>query len=294
MKVKVFAKLNLSLNVKARQGEFHPIDSIVTSVDIFDVVTVTLRQDESISVVCNNVDIPTLQNSAYRAAVEFQKEFGTRGCSINILKNIPIGAGLGGSSADAAAVVYCLCALCDVSLSDERVSALCARIGSDVNFMLRGGFAQMTGKGDDVEYFALHKPLYFALTTFKQQMNTKDVYAAFDSLPTSEDGLTDNRRLLYALTSNALDKSTRFIVKPTLKFSNMLQPAALSLSAYAETYLEFCATNRLSCTMTGSGSAFFVAFHSQKQAKDATKLLNSQGFDTRVCKTVPQGIQQTR
>ena len=294
MKVKVFAKLNLSLNVGARQGEFHPIDSVVTSVNIFDVVTVTLRQDESISVICNNADIPTLQNSAYRAAVEFQKEFGIRGCSINIVKNIPMGAGMGGSSADAAAVVYCLCALCGVSLEDERVRALCARIGSDVNFMLRGGLAQITGKGDEVECFALRKPLYFALTTFSQQMSTKEVYAAFDNLSQRDSDLCNNRRLLCALTSDVPNNTKGATIKPTLSFSNMLQPAAMSLSSYAVPYLQFCAANGLFPTMTGSGSAFYVACYSQKQATEVAELLNSQCFVTRVCKTVPHGIQKVR
>lgn len=285
MKVKVYAKLNLSLNVYPVRGAFHPIDSVVTSVDVFDAVSVVPTKENGISVTCN-ADIPSMQNSAYCAAVAFRKTFETGGYAIDIKKGIPMGAGMGGSSADAAAVVYCLCKLNNVPLDSPRVHEICADIGSDVNFMLRGGFARMTGKGDDVQWLSLHAPLYFALTTFSTQISTGQVYSAFDNLPQKKADFCNTRLLLSALTSGVVQYDALFA------FSNMLQPAACSISDWAQEYLDFCAGHKISCTMTGSGSAFFVPFNTKSEATAFTKWLNCHGFTTQVCRTVPHGIKR--
>lgn len=284
MKVKVYAKLNLSLNVYPRQGEFHPIDSVVTSVDVFDLVSVVPSKENAIFVTCD-ADIAPAQNSAYRAAVAFQKTFGTGGCAIDIKKGIPIGAGMGGSSADAAAVVYCLCKLNNVPLDSPRVREICAEIGSDVNFMLRGGFARMTGKGDDVQFCSLRAPLYFALTTFPTQISTGQVYSVFDNLP-QKPTFCDNDKLINML-------QREFFYQARLCFGNNLQPAACSVSCWAQEYLDFCAEHNVSCTMTGSGSAFFVPCATKSDAKLVANLLNKHGFSTQVCKFVSHGIKRT-
>jgi len=286
MKVKVYAKLNLSLNVYPRQGEFHPIDSVVTSVDIFDVVSVVASRGDVVSVTCD-ANIPPMQNSAYRAATAFQQAFGTGGYAIDVKKGIPMGAGMGGSSADAAAVVYCLCALNNVPLDSPEVHSLCASLGSDVNFMLRGGLARMTGKGDDVQWSSLCAPLYFALTTFSTQMSAAEVYSAFDVLPKKRDTFCDNRRLLSLLTSGL------FVDDGLLEYWNMLQPAACSISDWAQDYLDFCAERERPCTMTGSGSAFFTGCFDKGEAKLVANLLNKHGFTTRMCRSVPHGIKRT-
>ncbi len=284
MKVKVYAKLNLSLNVYPKQGDFHPIDSVVTSVDVFDVVSVFSLKENSIFVTCD-ADIPPMQNSAYRAATAFQKAFGTGGYEIDIKKGIPMGAGLGGSSADAAAVVYCLCAMNRVPIDDARVHFLCAELGSDVNFMLLGGFARLTGKGDDVQSASVLVPLHFALPTFPTQMSTSEVYSAFDNLP-QKPNFRDNDRLVDTLQLGFFDEAR-------LCFGNNLQSAACSVSLWARDYLDFCAKHNFPCTMTGSGSAFYIACFDKSQAKLVANLLNKNGFTTQVCRSVPRGIKRT-
>ena len=209
MKVKVFAKINLTLSVGAKCGRFHPIDSLVTSVDVSDTVEVMAREDDAIDLSCD-ADIVTEQNSAYRAAVAFQNAFATKGVSISVRKEIPLGAGMGGSSADAAAVVYCMCKLFDVDISSVEVHSLCADLGSDVNFMLRGGFARMRGKGDDITFASAAKRMYFALTTFNVQLSAADVYYRFD------------------VVSSQISR-----------FANDLENAARSIDGYAEDYLKF-------------------------------------------------------
>lgn len=290
MKVKVYAKLNLTLNVLGAQNGFHSIDSTVASVDIFDVVQVTPRADKRV-IVSGLQYVAAEQNTAYKAACAFMERFSALnykssavlGADITIDKGIPIGAGMGGSSADAAAVVYALCKLCNVDIDDPRIRALCAEIGSDVSFMLHGGLGRLRGKGDDVELFEMNSPLYFALTTFDTSMSTAEVYSQFDKLNNVQPHV-DNGALIDALHRGRACEAVS-------RFNNHLQAAAARLSNYACGYLRFCSSNSLVSNMTGSGSAYYVAFDNEQSAHNACALLNANGFTTVVCKTVPCGIE---
>lgn len=272
MKDFAFSKINLSLVVGQLQGQFHPLDSIVVSVRCGDVVRVAKRRDGKIVVHgCKGID--QQNNVAYKAAQLFAKEFGVGGCSIRIKKRIPMCAGMGGSSADAAAVVRCLCKLHGVDIKSSKVHQLCATLGSDVNFLLFGGLARMTGKGDDLQFFAEQPNLHFAVTTFNQPLLAKDVFAAFDSVGAKAN--FNNQQLLQGLLGG--DQACLH------SLCNDLQSPATSLSPFANDYLAFCKANGLPCCMTGSGSAFFVAFFNKKQAQNTQKLLKRAGFNTFVC-----------
>ena len=293
MQVKVYAKLNLTLGVGARQGSFHPIDSVATSVDVSDVVEVVPRNDFEVCV-SGVAGVEQEHNTAYKAARAFQSAFSTRGVDIQIRKGIPFGGGLGGSSADAAAVLFCMRELYKDDLGwenspqlREKLMTICSELGSDVTFMLRGGLGRLRGKGDDVEYFRLQRPLYFALTTFSQQMSSREVYASFDHVcgkdayrALEQDA---NGKLLTELCCGNVSRALSHLC-------NDLQPATRAISSYADAYLQFTGANGLHSVMTGSGSAYFVAFETRAEAQRAVDLLNLHGFSTTLCQTVPCGI----
>lgn len=294
MQLKVYAKLNLTLNVLGKQNGFHNVDSIVTSVDVFDVVEVVPRFDGRITV--SGMDnLSPEQNTAYKAAKGFIEYFSPTwyeqsedysafpGADITIKKGIPLGAGMGGSSADAAAVIYALCNICNENVNSQTVKDLCSQLGSDINYMLFGGLARMRGKGDDIEYANMGGVLYFALTTFDTSMSTAEVYSQFDNLA-PEQPFIDNGALFKIL-------QRRFPRDVFECFNNHLQVSAASLSNYADDYLRFCKAQDLAPNMTGSGSAYYVAFNSEQSARDAVDLLNSHGFKTILCRSVPCGIE---
>lgn len=282
MKVKVFAKLNLTLNVLGKRDTFHVIDSVATTVDIFDVVTVNARADREVLVSGVDQVAPT-QNTAYKAAYGFVRQFGTCGVDITVEKGIPFGAGMGGSSADAAAVVYCMCSLFNVDVRSDKVHALCASVGSDVNYMLCGGLGRMRGKGDDVTFGKLRSPWYFALTTFDTSISTAEVYSQLDKLG-AEQVLVNNSALMDVLRQGKAQGMSEC-------FNNHLQVATARLSDYADNYLQFCNGQGLSPNMTGSGSAYYVAFVDEQSARNAADRLNAYGFNTVVCQSVHIGIE---
>lgn len=287
MKVKVFAKLNLSLNVFPKVGDFHPIDSIAVSIGLWDDVCVIAAKTKAVTLRgCKEILLE--RNSAYKAACAFVQRFDTNGCDILIKKHIPKGCGLGGSSADAAAVVACMCRLYNVDKNSLEVAELCARLGSDVNFMLHGGMSRMRGKGDDLEFLANYPRLYFALTMFDSPLSTAQVYSRFDQLE-SGGALCDND-----LLSSLLQQEQTKQALPM--FSNGLQPAAESLlpektAAEVARYKKVCASRGFLPHMTGSGSAYFVAFATKEEADFATKLLKAEKFDTRSVSYVAWGVE---
>lgn len=287
MKVKVFAKLNLSLNVFPNEGNFHPIDSIALSVNLWDDVSVKAAKTKAVTLRgCK--DIPLEKNSAYNAACAFVQRFDTNGCNILIKKHIPQGCGLGGSSADAAAVVACMCRLYDVDKNSLEVAQLCAELGSDVNFMLHGGMSRMRGKGDDLEFLANYPKLFFALTLFDSPLSTAQVYSQFDQL--GKNGVLCDNDLLSSLLQQEQTKQALPM------FSNGLQQAAESLlpqKTFSEVarYKKVCASCGFSCHQTGSGSAYFVAFATKEEADFATKLLKAEKFDTLALSYVAWGVE---
>ncbi|MBP5649003.1 MAG: hypothetical protein J6X29_03275 [Clostridia bacterium] len=142
MKVRAYAKINLSLDITGKKGHLHTLDSLMASISLFDELSVELS--DKIEVNFFGAEIGK-DNTAFRAA-ELVKRITGKSLKIDIKKNIPIGGGLGGSSADAAAVLWCAEKMFDVSLEGHAIE-----IGSDVLFMMKGGFGRVSGCGDKLE-----------------------------------------------------------------------------------------------------------------------------------------------
>ena len=136
LEIKAAAKINLSLSVTGIRGDgYHNIDTVMQSVSLYD--TLTVSRADKITVECG--EMSGERNIAFKAAKLFFEHTGIcGGAFIKIEKNIPDGAGLGGGSADAAAVLAGLDRIYNTGLSYETLSGLAARLGADVPFMLRG------------------------------------------------------------------------------------------------------------------------------------------------------------
>jgi 4-diphosphocytidyl-2-C-methyl-D-erythritol kinase len=151
--VSASAKVNLALRVVAlRPDRYHEIESLVVPISLTD--SVTLRADSNIAFSMRGVGPPIAasRNLAKRAAEEWwQNVGGSRCAAIDVEKRIPVAAGLGGGSADAAAVLRGMNQLWGNRLSDERLAELGTELGSDVPALLRGGPVVVLGRGERVE-----------------------------------------------------------------------------------------------------------------------------------------------
>jgi 4-diphosphocytidyl-2-C-methyl-D-erythritol kinase len=190
MKLKAFAKINLSLRVFARRPDgFHDIESIMQSVSLCDPVTIT-PISSGIEVTCDDPKVPQgKDNLAYRAVLVFQSRVASlesriKGIKIHIEKKIPMAAGLAGGSADAAAVLYGLNQLAEGSkhMSDEELMKLGAEVGSDVPFCLTGGTCLVEGRGEIVNQQEPWPKTFFILVCPDLQVSTKWAYEEFDNM----------------------------------------------------------------------------------------------------------------
>lgn len=278
--IKSFAKVNLFLQVLNRRPDnFHNIDSLFERISLSDRIILKNRRDNRIKISCNNPQVPLgSSNLCFKAAKLLQDKFRIkRGLDIKIIKRIPVGAGLGGGSSNAAAVLTGLNKLWRLGLSKTRLAGLAAKIGSDVPFFVYdASFARVGGRGEKIRVLKkLGKVrLWHILVTPKIHISTPRIYREWDAcLPAGRafSGLTKPSSNVKILTSVLAEKNPIF--KPGLLF-NSLEEVAFKLypevKRAKETLSGYCPESAL---MSGSGSSVFALVSSGKHAHASAKKL---------------------
>jgi 4-diphosphocytidyl-2-C-methyl-D-erythritol kinase len=160
------AKVNLTLRVLGRRNDgFHEIETLMAPITLADQLEISLRTDQSIRLTCSDPSVPSdTSNLAHRAAEAFTKHSGLKfGVDIHIQKNIPHGAGLGGGSSDAAAVLVAIDRLLATKMPVEELERVAATLGSDIPFFIRSQPAICRGRGEIIEPFEGLPPAYILL-----------------------------------------------------------------------------------------------------------------------------------
>jgi len=154
IRVRCPAKVNLFLKVLGRRSDaYHEVQNVMQTIRLFDELTLR-KQGTGVTLEClrETVEGSTEENLAFKAADLFlRKGHGTGGVHLELKKNIPIAAGLGGGSSDAASCLMALNELFRVGLSDDDLRSTAAELGSDVPFFVEGGTALCTGRGELVK-----------------------------------------------------------------------------------------------------------------------------------------------
>jgi 4-diphosphocytidyl-2-C-methyl-D-erythritol kinase len=150
--VKSYAKTNLTLDVLNKRADgYHNLTTVMQTVDLYDTICLTAIQQDEIQLVCSVADLETHDNLVFRAAQAVRQRLSlTRGVKIELQKHIPIAAGLGGGSSNAAAVIVALQKWWRLPLSYEDMLEIAASLSSDVSFFLTGGLAVCEGRGEIV------------------------------------------------------------------------------------------------------------------------------------------------
>ena len=192
--IKARAKVNLSLIICSKIPDgFHEIDTVMCPVDISDTVTIERRSDMNVFV--NGVNINAEDNTAFKAARILMAEFDTQGMDITIKKEIPMAAGLGGSSADAAAVMLGFSKLFDIE--QQKINFLAKKVGSIPLLQVKSGAMRARGVGDILTEEEI-EPLNVVIAKPDKGVITKDAYRLYDemALPPSKE---NNIALINAL-----------------------------------------------------------------------------------------------
>ncbi len=148
------AKINLSLRILGKRSDgFHQLETLMAPLRLADQIEICHAPGHDISLLCNDPSLPTgAENLCVQAAERFFSVTGLKeGLSITLMKKIPHGAGLGGGSSDAAAVLKGVNQLFDKPLVKEELQQIAAELGSDVSFFLHEGAAWCRGRGERME-----------------------------------------------------------------------------------------------------------------------------------------------
>ncbi len=148
-----FAKINLSLEILGRRPDgYHELRTVFQTINLCDQIEIEVTATPDIVLTCDSPDVPCDgHNLVVRAAQALQSAVGTRqGARIHLRKQIPMQAGLGGGSSNAAVALLALQQLWDVQLPQDELHGIAARLGADVPFFLTGGTALGLGRGDRI------------------------------------------------------------------------------------------------------------------------------------------------
>ena len=264
------AKLNLRLKVTGQRPDgYHDLVSIMIPIDLCDVLRVELISRNQVRLSCEGLSVPTdEENLAYRAALSFFTHTGIqKGLAIKLTKNIPVAAGLGGGSSDAAAVLLVINEICGKPLSFSELHALAVELGADVPFFLESKPSLAAGIGDILEPLEKWPKFWYVIVKPPLQVATSWVY----------------RNLKLELTRGEYDFIVKALKSDPFRVSDVLDndlervtaarfPIIDSIKSYL---MEVGAEGAL---MSGSGPSVFGVFSSLDQAEKARKSLISQNL----------------
>ena len=255
------AKINLTLWVGPRRPDgFHPVESIVATVSLVDRLTI-YPASGGCELTCTNQDLPCDgDNLVIRAAKALAKRASREAhLRMHLEKNIPIGAGLGGGSSDAAACLLALNNLWETGYNNTQLCELAAQLGSDVPLFLSGPFSRVRGRGEAVEPLGFDWPFWAVLLCPPFPLSTAQVYQKFDELLTKVPQvatITDCQLGLHEPESAGV------------VIFNMLEPAACRvLPQLADWRKALFAAGAVNVQLSGSGSALVCLFNSLARAR---------------------------
>ena len=182
MKIKAYAKINIALDVVGkREDGYHLLKMIMQTVDLYDVIEIT-KIDSDIKLICNKPYVPIDErNLAYKAAKLFKETYNIEdGVSINLIKNIPVSAGMAGGSTDAAGVLKVMNRIFNINASDEELRALGLKLGADVPYCINGGTALCEGIGEKITQLKPFNDKIVVIVKPPFGVSTKEVYKDFD------------------------------------------------------------------------------------------------------------------
>lgn len=258
--VKSYAKLNITLKITGKNQNYHSLDSLVTSVDKFDEITAKKRKDDKIIItfVGRYGFTPKCQaqTNAYKSAKLFMDTFNVSGVDITIKRNIKTGGGMGGSSADIAGVLYAMKKLFKISCD---LKPLADSLGSDSGYLLSGGFARISNRGEVVKKLDIDQKYYFVVIYANGGVNTKECFDLFDQkfIGFSDISCDEAENYLKSGDLTALSKvSGNDLYMPAIILNPEIKENLQALKSLSPEY----------ACMTGSGSTCFAMYKEYEMA----------------------------
>ena len=276
-----FAKINLRLRVIGKRADgYHDLDTVLQTISLRDSLTMSAIEEPHLVLSCDDRTLPTGDdNLIIRAARALQVRAGSnKGARIRLQKRIPMQAGLGGGSADAAVTLMGLARLWQLNVTQQDLIDIGAQLGADVSFFFYGGTGRATGVGDQLASLPDVLESFLLILKPNANINTADAYRALD-----ERSLTSRNSKIILSTSDANEvfdgfanltndfEAVAFDLEPEIR-----RAKAALLNAGARAGL-----------LAGSGSAVFGIFDSEDAQRRAIQAIALEtGWRVFPCKTV--------
>ena len=277
-----FAKINLTLDVLGKRDDgYHDLKSIMQTISIRDDVEIDVDTGKPWVLHCSNESIPTDErNLAWKAARVFFDRIGREpdGIEIRITKRIPVGSGLGGGSADAAAVLRALNRHYDNPLSILALAELGASIGSDVPFCTVCGTAMVEGRGEQIRKLPDMPDCFIVVCKPEFSSSTPELYRKIDETVIGQ--RPDHQAMESALLAGDLGKIAENLCNV---FDPLVTKEHLEINYIKSIFHSYGSVGQ---QMTGSGSAVFAIVESFEYAAVICNMLKENYPQVYICKPV--------
>ena len=269
MELKAYAKLNLGIDVTGRRDDgYHLVRMVMQSVDIYDTLILTPRDDNKLSFSCTDKTLMTDDNLCIKAAGLLREHTGDdRGIHIELIKRNPVAAGMAGGSTDAAAVLRGMSELLELDITEEELFDIALKVGADVPFCIHGGTALCEGIGEILTPISGMPDIRVLVARPAVQVSTAGIYGKLDRMGEFDhpdiDGLKDS------IEKGDVPGMCRCM-------GNVLEPVTSAevdeISVIESVMTEHGAKKAM---MTGSGPTVFGVFLNDEDALRCQNRLNS-------------------
>lgn len=262
--VNAYAKINFALDVLGRRDNgYHDVSMIMQTVELHDIVNVKKINSDNILIKSSSEEVlDDNSNLAYKAADIMKKNYCIKsGVMIEIIKNIPVAAGLAGGSSDAAAVIKAMNILFNLNLSIDELCLNAKNIGADVPFCIIGNTALAEGIGEILTPFKSGLNCFVLLAKPDLSVSTAQVYKAFDLKKVQKK--PDINKMMNFIVSGDLDGVCDLL-------SNVLESVTIPLyPIVGDIKKELLTLNSNGVLMSGSGPTVFALFNNENDCKFA-------------------------
>ncbi|GBD95222.1 MAG TPA: 4-(cytidine 5'-diphospho)-2-C-methyl-D-erythritol kinase [Nitrospirae bacterium] len=277
LRLKAPAKINWFLKILGKRKDgYHEIQSLIQKITLYDILTFAPSND---LILKTGAPVPVEENLVYKAAMLLKNRYGIEnGALIHLDKNIPMGAGLGGGSSDAAAALLGLNELWSLDLSQKELSETAGQLGSDVPLFLYGPLSLVYGRGEKIAPRKAEKILDILLVKPPFDVSTDQVYKNFSMLTKKAEKVNNIEHFIRKIEIAELSGITGNV-------SNDLESVTInSFPVIGEIKEMLRKQGTLFSLMSGSGSTVFGLFESRIKAEDASQAFK--GFWTSVVETI--------
>ncbi len=265
MAIDSYAKVNLYLRIGKRiSSGYHNVQAVMQKIELSDSVDIEPLSEDKIIVECTNKELENENNLAYKAALLLKKKYKVRqGARIFIEKNIPLEAGLGGGSSDAATTLLNLNKLWGLKLKEKQLIGLASELGSDVPFFIGENAALVEGIGDRIKSIKKSFSINIVLINPGFRVSTKLAYAAFDRQRPRIKTKADINELVKAIEKKDIKEIAN-------NLHNDFEPIIeKKYKVVAEIRNNLLRNDALNACISGSGPTVFGIYNSIYEAREA-------------------------